>query len=432
MSNWSRCPSCRTVFSSDEADAGQKTICPVCGQPLAARKPSPAPINKPLPQSTATANLPQAIPVAGLAPPDADEDLEEAPRRRSRRSPKERSRQTPAAALGIVAFVFLCLLVGMRFLLFMMQWEKANPAPPARILPKMEGKWASGADRIDIGGEANIDNRGYTKFIMLHDGKLVSGALQYQNEQTGHWMKTIKPEEEEIWRFRFDKTVGQLTHNPRQDALTVMVDGKTQVFQRKPDAGQQEGDLANALLDEPLAVHEQPDPPAKIPFAVDPKLLEGNGKVYLSDLKEFAWKQGWGGWGFGKNGKTSATPGWGRAGDVDELVRVKRALYPKALAMQPIPTAYTRVCYALGRKARELSGAVAFLDRDLGVSPVRFVVLGDGKMLWRSPVIRARGVVETFSVDAAGVDMLELRVYVQRGDGGGTQAVWLDPYVTTK
>ncbi len=315
----------------------------------------------------------------------------------------------------------------------MMKWEKANPPPPARILPKMDGKWASGADRIDIGGSENIDNRGYTKFVMLHDGKLVSGVLHYQGDQTGlDWMKTIKPQEEEKWRFRFDQTVGQLKHDPWEDTLTVTVDGKTQVFHRKPDTGQQERDLADALLDEPLAANEQPDPPTKIPFAVDPKLLDGNGKVYLSDLKEFAWKQGWGGWGFGKNGKTAATPGWGRAGTVDELVRVKGTVYPKALAMQPIPTAYTRVCYALGQKARWLSGAVAFLDKDQGVSPVRFVVLGDGKVLWRSPVIRARGVVEKFSVDVTRVDTLELRVYVQRGDDGGAQAVWLDPYVTTK
>ncbi len=56
---------------------------------------------------------------------------------------------------------------------------------------------------------------------------------------------TIKPLEEERWRFRFDKTVGQLKHDPRQDTLTVTVDGKTQVFHRQPDTGQPEGDLAD-------------------------------------------------------------------------------------------------------------------------------------------------------------------------------------------
>jgi hypothetical protein len=153
---------------------------------------------------------------------------------------------------------------------------------------------------------------------------------------------------------------------------------------------------------------------------------------YLSDLKEFAWKEGWGGWGFGKNGMTAATPGWGRAGTVDEPMRVKGTVAQKGLSMYPIPTSYTRICYALGKKARSLSGAVAFLDKDGELSPLRFVVLGDRKVLWRSPVIRARGVVEKFSVDVAQVDTLDLRVYVQRGDGRGAQAIWLDPYVTTK
>ncbi len=74
--------------------------------------------------------------------------------------------------------------------------------------------------------------------------------------------------------------------------------------------------------------------------------------------------------------------------------RAKGTVYPKALAICPSSTAYTRVCYVLGQKARSLSGAVAFLDKDEGVSPVRFLVLGDGNVLWRSPVIRARGVVD--------------------------------------
>ncbi len=82
--------------------------------------------------------------------------------------------------------------------------------------------------------------------------------------------------------------------------------------------------------------------------------------------------------------------------------------------MQPIPTAYTRVCYALGQKARWLSGAVAFLDKDQGVSPVRFVVPGDGQGCGVSPVIRARGVVEKFSVDVtSGGHASELGVYVR-------------------
>ena len=79
MSNKFRCPSCRSAFPSEEAHAGQKMTCPVCGQTLVVRKPSSAPI-KPFPQGTPPSNIPQAIPVAGVAPTDAGQDLEEAPR----------------------------------------------------------------------------------------------------------------------------------------------------------------------------------------------------------------------------------------------------------------------------------------------------------------------------------------------------------------
>jgi hypothetical protein len=454
-----RCPFCRSVLTLEDAAGGQKTTCGVCKKPLVVSKASAPPI-QPAPPAGAAAEAPDAgipcaipvatavlpsdsvvppslVPVAGIPPSPGDrrhddEDIFDDSRRRSRRPSRAITRQTPVV-VGVILFVLLCLSVGVRLLVLMARWETNHPQGPGKILPRMEGNWVNGADRIDIGGSENVDNQGHTKFILRHDGKLVSGVLDYQGDQTGFdWMKTIKPHEEEKWRYHFDKTVGQLKHDPREDTLTVTVDGNTQVFHRKPAGGQQEPDLADALLDEPLAANEQPDPPAKSPFAVDPKLLEGKGKVYLSDLKEFAFKPGWGGWGFGKNGMTAATRGWGRAGTVDEPMRVKGTVAQKGLSMFPIPTSSTRVCYALGKQARSLSGAVAFLDKDAGVSPVRFVVLGDGKVLWRSPVIRDRGVVEKFAVDVAQVDTLELRVYVQRGDGSGSQAIWIDPYVTTK
>jgi hypothetical protein len=47
-------------------------------------------------------------------------------------------------------------------------------------------------------------------------------------------------------------------------------------------------------------------------------------------------------------------------------------------------------------------------------------------------VICARGVVEKFTVDVAQMDTPDLRTYVQRGDGSGARAIWLDPCVMTK
>lgn len=255
-----RCPFCRSAFTMEEAADGRKTTCPVCKQNLVLSKTSAPPIN-PVPTTNvgakaAESGIPCAIPVAtvvvappGVVPPaavpvlgsppprserrHAGDDIERSPRQ-GQRSPNDGSHRMYIVVGGIV-FALLCVLIGVRFLLFMMKWEKDHPPPPARILPRMEGKWANGADRIEIGGGQDIDNWGCTKFAMVHEGKRISGVLQYQGDSTGiYWMKTIKPKEDgdPRWQFSFDKTVGELKHDPWKDALTVTVEGKTQVFHR--------------------------------------------------------------------------------------------------------------------------------------------------------------------------------------------------------
>jgi hypothetical protein len=253
-----RCPFCRSAFTMEDAADGRKTACPVCKQNLVLSKTSAPPIN-PVPPTNVGAKgaesaipcaipvakvitapqgvvPPAALPVLGSPPPRSDrrhagDDIERSPRQ-GQRFPNDSSHQMYVVVGGII-FALLCVLIGVRFLLFMMQWEKDHPPPPARILPRMEGKWADVADRIEIGGEQGIDNIGYTKFEMVNEGKPLSGVLKYQGDSTGiHWMKTIKPKEEDKWFFRFDKTVGELKHDPWKDTLTVTVDGKTQVFHR--------------------------------------------------------------------------------------------------------------------------------------------------------------------------------------------------------
>jgi alpha-galactosidase len=101
--------------------------------------------------------------------------------------------------------------------------------------------------------------------------------------------------------------------------------------------------------------------------------------------------------------------------------------------MHPDDHGYTRVCYALGKKARTFSGSVAISETGgIGLGPVRFVVLGDGKVIWRSKVVRELRIVEEFIIDVAQVETLELRVYAQEGNNWSSHAAWLDPYVTTK
>ena len=64
--------------------------------------------------------------------------------------------------------------------------------------------------------------------------------------------------------------------------------------------------------------------------------------------------------------------------------------------------------------------------------PTRFLVLGDGAVLWRSESIRAYGVRQDFNINVSNVRVLELRTFVENGNCTGSHAAWVDPYVTVK
>jgi serine/threonine protein kinase len=149
-------------------------------------------------------------------------------------------------------------------------------------------------------------------------------------------------------------------------------------------------------------------------------------KIFLSDMNEFAFKPWPFGWPFVKNGRV------GDPKDPNRMIRVNGSGYPKGLGMHPPYTDYVRVCFALARQAASLQGSVALddgEDRPWQIKTTTFVVLGDGKVLWRSHGITDRGVVEPFNVDVRGVSVLELRVYTDYNGANGSPAVWLDPYV---
>jgi hypothetical protein len=155
------------------------------------------------------------------------------------------------------------------------------------------------------------------------------------------------------------------------------------------------------------------------PFAVDPKLLGPETRVYLSDMKEFDAQMG--PWQFGKNGLL---------GDKENHpVEVNKKRYAKGLGMHPDPSHVVRVRYVLGKRAATFQAAVALNDYHTPCSGfVTFEVQGDGKPLWSSKPIQARGDVQECKVDVRGVSILELRTVLQ-GSGWNAHAVWLDPLV---
>jgi hypothetical protein len=154
------------------------------------------------------------------------------------------------------------------------------------------------------------------------------------------------------------------------------------------------------------------------PFAIDPKLLEAPGLVFLSDMQEFDVQPG--PWPLGKSGQL---------GDPDhKAVVVLRRWSPHGLGLHPPDNpGHAHVRYALGKKAQVFKATVALND---SIPPnggaVRFFVIGDGKELWRSDVVRPHGPGAHCTVDVASVDVLELRTRAE-GSHFGVHAVWLEP-----
>jgi hypothetical protein len=158
---------------------------------------------------------------------------------------------------------------------------------------------------------------------------------------------------------------------------------------------------------------------------------------YLADMQEFEVKVAER--RFAKKGNL----GYGE-GDVRYArgrITVKGKQSPNGLSMCPESNTFARVKYRLGKTARTFMVSVALNDsagapgKPPGVgkipTPLTFLVLGDGKVLWKSRPVRGRRRVQKCKVNVAWVDVLELRINCP-GSGVNAQAVWLEPRVLLK
>jgi serine/threonine protein kinase len=155
--------------------------------------------------------------------------------------------------------------------------------------------------------------------------------------------------------------------------------------------------------------------------ADNPAQINGS-KLYLYDLKEFDWVVN------DNISKGDIPPNQGNA------IIVKGERFKKGLFMHP------RVNSDASGKFR-LDGLEAFLfQARIAINdcagnncktPLKFQVLGDGKVLWTSKPIQAARQTEDCIVEVEGIHVLELRV-VCPGPHFSAMAVWLDPYLWSK
>jgi hypothetical protein len=150
--------------------------------------------------------------------------------------------------------------------------------------------------------------------------------------------------------------------------------------------------------------------------------MKRSERIFLSYLQEFAARGG--PWGVLKSGALNPQGG---------ASRVKGQPSPHGIRMHaPDGPRSCRVRFHPGEQARRLEAEAALNDTAMHVASggVIFGVLGDGKSLWRSGLLKERGRTLQVDVDISGVDVLELRTSIN-GLHIGAHAVGLEPRVQT-
>lgn len=123
---------------------------------------------------------------------------------------------------------------------------------------------------------------------------------------------------------------------------------------------------------------------------------------------------------FGKNGES---------GYLEGMFTVNQVEFPNGLGLHPPNNGFSRVRYQLDGQYKTFVTAVALLDHPSEVrGKVIFSVIGDDRVLWKSPPFRGRGDVVFCKVSVRNIKRLELRTE-SPGSAYGSNAVWLDPHV---
>ena len=122
----------------------------------------------------------------------------------------------------------------------------------------------------------------------------------------------------------------------------------------------------------------------------------------------------------------------GRAGNAP-IITVKGVESPHGLFVKPRGKGVAEVGYDLDRKARRFKAETGIDDSALGnpSSPLLFEIWGDGKLMWKSGAVIAKGQLQGCDLNVARIKLLQLRV-VCPGANGNADCVWIEPRVTLK
>ena len=104
------------------------------------------------------------------------------------------------------------------------------------------------------------------------------------------------------------------------------------------------------------------------------------------------------------------------------LLKIRGQVFAKGLYAH----ANSVFTFPLGGKWQTFTGTVGLQDGANEQGSAVFIVLGDGKEIFRSRILR-RGQPQTLRLDIPGVQELELRAQGGEGHNHNSWAVWADP-----
>jgi hypothetical protein len=288
------------------------------------------------------------------------------------------------------------------------------PPPPGgatvRLLAQFENSLlnATTADRtFKVGGrEVKLSEVAKIQFrpavrVVLHDGKAVEGVV------SGLGAVPVRLGEQSV-PLNLVKAAavlfGPAAETDQVDCTLVVRQGETEILRQT----------------ERLAVESLLPTPAAQLSEVDGRVGPSR-KVFLTTLQEAVYS------GEGPLGKGSIT---GKKGD--PLIKVQGERYPNGLGTHPLRFGFASVKYKLNGTWRMFSATAAINDDVRRPrTPLHFKVIGDNRVLWQSKPLGKTAESQKCEVDITGVKTLELRVDCP-GPHDHAQAVWLDPYVSTR